>query len=114
MFRSTSRRSKLGSHSIQPPSRYADWTLDTAVQCRIDSFRNLTLTPQVRRRVGPEQIARITLVTSGEKTDARNAGNRIAVSVSNFRALATSACVRSGSDRTALAPGEAWERRKAM
>src|SRR5689334_20682264 len=58
-----------------------------------------------RRRVGPEQLSHLSLVTSVEKTDARNAGNRIAVGVSNFRALATSACVRSGSDRTAQKSG---------
>jgi hypothetical protein len=46
--------------------------LDTAVQCRIDSFRNLTLTRQVRRRVGPERDGELGFGAEVRVTGAHN------------------------------------------
>jgi hypothetical protein len=61
---------------------------------------------KARRRVGPEQVAKLDLRHSVDQTGECNGESRIALGVSVLRALATSACARmSRGPPRALLPG---------
>src|SRR5439155_17000006 len=53
-----------------------------------------TIRPKLLRRVGPTQVARITLATSVDQTGERNAESRIALGVSVLSTLGIWVCAR--------------------